>query len=185
MKKALILHVTAASPNDNWFLWLKKELENREYTVWLPQLPNSERPNVDTYNKFLLSNKDFIFDDETIIIGHSSGAVEILSLLDNFNNNQHVKAIYLVSAFKDDLGWESLKDLFLKEFNFENIKAHSGKFILFHSDNDPYCPIEHAKYLSSKLNGELIVLKGQGHFNTEQSDEYVRFPVLLDTIGSV
>lgn len=83
MKQALILHGTDATPQSNWFIWLKGKLEKDGYKVWLPQLPNSDTPNTKVYTDFLLSEPDFTFDDETIIIGHSSGAVEVLHLLQN------------------------------------------------------------------------------------------------------
>ena len=121
MKQALILHGTDASPSHNWFTWLKEQLEQDGYKGWLPQLPDSATPNTKTYNEFLLSNSDFVFDDETIIIGHSSGAVEILSLLQHLPDDTRIKAAYLVSAFQDDLGWESLAGLFEEPFDFEKI----------------------------------------------------------------
>lgn len=184
MKTALILHGTDASPAKNWFLWLKSELEKLGYTVWLPQLPNSDKPSTDAYNTFLMSNTEFAFSEETIVIGHSSGAVEILSLLQHLPDHKKIKAAFLVSAFKDWLGWEALTDLFVESLDFEVIKQKSDKFILIHSDNDPYCPIDHPKYLAGKLDAELIIKPGQGHFNTENSNDYKKFPDLLDIIIS-
>lgn len=182
MKQALILHGTDASPAHNWFTWLKEQLEQEGYKVWLPQLPNSATPSTKTYNEFLLSSPDFKFNEETILIGHSSGAVEILSLLQHLPDDVKVEAAYLVSAFKDDLGWESLSGLFEEPFDFAKIKAKADKFVFLHSDNDPYVPFEHAQYLSEQVGGELIIKTGQGHFNTELSESYKEFPLLLHII---
>lgn len=182
MKQALILHGTDASPAANWFSWLRLELEKLDYKVWLPQLPDSDKPNVDTYNQFLLSNPDFKFNNETIVIGHSSGAVEILSLLEQLKDNETINTAILVSAFRNSLGWESLDELFIKPFDFEKIQKKAGKFVLIHSDNDPYCPIDHPEYLADKLGAELIIKPGQGHFNTEIGPQYKQFPDLLDII---
>lgn len=182
MKRALILHGTGASPDHNWFSWLKRRLEQDGYVVWLPQLPHCDAPNPATYNAFLFANLDFVFDNETILIGHSSGAVEILSLLQHLPEDTKVKAAYLVSAFKDDLSWDSLKGLFVEPFDFAKIKSKVEKFIFIHSDNDPYVPLEHAKYLSECLDGELIIMPGQGHFNTERSESYKEFPELIEII---
>ncbi len=184
MKQALILHGTDATPASNWFTWLKEQLEQDGYAVWLPQLPNSDKPNTKTYNQFLLANQDFEFNDETIIIGHSSGAVEVLSLLQHLPEGKKVGSCFLVSAFRDDLGWDALTDLFTEPFDFEKIKAKAHRFVFLHSDNDPYCPIEHAEYLADQVSGELIVKSGQGHFNTEISEKYKAFPELLEIIKS-
>lgn len=184
MANFLILHGTGGAPDSNWFMWLKGVLIGQGHRVWLPQLPGSATPNANIYNTFLLSNPDFVFDAETIIVGHSSGAVAALNLLQQLPGTTKIKAAVLVSAFKDDLGWESLKDLFIEPFDFDAIKAHCAKFIYIHSDDDPHCPIEHPKFLVDKTGGQLIVYEGQGHFNTEQSHHYKQFPELLDLIES-
>lgn len=181
MKNALILHGTNADSRSNWCSWLKTELEARGYTVWLPDLPDSDRPNLIKYDSYLLSQK-FDFNSETILIGHSSGAVAILSLLQHLPEGAAVKASYLVGAFRDDLGWESLSELFGEPFDFDVIKRRCAKFVFVHSDNDPYCPLEHAQYLSRKVGGELIVIPGQGHFSYEEDAKYDKFPELLRLI---
>lgn len=181
MKNALILHGTSASPGSNWFAWLKKQLESKGYKVWLPQLPGADEPNTQNYNDFLLEGS-FDFNEETILVGHSSGAVSILNLLQVLPGDFKVKAAFLVGAFKDDLGWDNLKGLFQNPTDFKKIKSRCVKFIFVHSDNDPHCSLEGAKYLADKLDGELLVQKGQGHFNTAASPDYKQFPFLLDLI---
>jgi predicted alpha/beta hydrolase family esterase len=178
VKNALILHGTDANSSANWFPWLKRELEQLEYKVWVPDLPHAEKPNIERYNSFLLSKKDWVFDSDSVIIGHSSGAVEILGLLQALPEKSIVNKCILVGSFRDDLGWDSLKELFIKPFDFEKIKGHARKFIFIHSDNDPYCPLEHAEYLSHKLNGKLILIKGRGHF----SGENVEIPEILEEL---
>ena len=181
MKNALILHGTDANHTDHWFTWLAKELANLGYKTWVPDLPGADKPSIERYNKFLL-NSEFDFNDETIIVGHSSGAVEILGLLSypDFPKEIKVTACFLVGAFKGDLGWD-LKGMNAK-FNYDLIKSRSNKFILIHSDSDPYCPIEDAKDLSSTLDGKFIEIPNQGHFNTGFSPKFVKFPKLLEII---
>ena len=53
MKKAVLLHGTDGSPNDHWFPWLKKVLEENEYEVFAPTLPENHTPNRDVYEEFL------------------------------------------------------------------------------------------------------------------------------------
>jgi predicted alpha/beta hydrolase family esterase len=185
MSKFLILHGTDGSPKSNWFMWLKGILVGQGHAVWLPQLPDAAAPNAKTYTDFLLSNSDFTFDEDTIIIGHSSGAVEALHLLQHLPDGATIKASILVSAFKDDLGWDSLKGLFVEPLDFDTIKSHCANFTFIHSDDDPYCPLEHAEYLTLKTGGELIVFEGQGHFNTELGPQYKQFPEILDFISEL
>lgn len=183
MKNALILHGTGGNSKENWFGWLKKQLEDDGWQVWVPDLPQADKPNIERYNQYLLTNTKLQLNKDSIIIGHSSGAVAILGLLEALPDNIAIDTCYLVGAFKDDLNWEALEELFLKPFNFEKIKTKAKRFVFIHSDNDPYCPLEHAKYLSAKLGGELIIVPGQKHFSVGTMGEaYTKFPLLLEKI---
>ena len=185
MKKALILHGTGNNSQGNWFPWLKSELEREGWKVWVPDLPDSAKPNSKKYNDFILANKDWQFNEESVLIGHSSGAVVILSLLQHLPDDAKVDTCILVSSFKDALGLEKLEGLFEEPFDFEKIKQKAKKFIFIHSDNDPYCPLEHPRYLSEQLGGELLIIEGQGHFNLEASPDYKQFPKLLEIIENI
>lgn len=183
MKKALILHGTSGSSKENWFPWLKTQLTDSGYEVWCPDLPEADYPSTERYNKFIFENNQFQFDNETILIGHSSGAVAILGLLEALPATSTVQACYLVGSFRNDLGWDSLKQLFVKPFDFEKIKATSRLWYFLHSDNDPYCPLEQAKYLHGQLGGDLVVLPGQKHFSIGTAgDQYKQFPYLFHLI---
>lgn len=184
MKNALILHGTGSNHKGNWFPWLKEELEKKGYKVWVPDLPGSEIPNVERYNKFLLANKDWEFNEDSIIIGHSSGAVAILGLLQALPEEVIINTAILVGSFKDNLGRDDLKELFLKPFDFEKIKKHARNFIFVHSDDDPICPLEHAKYLCKKLNGKLIVKHEQKHFSySKENPQFKSLPFLLELMN--
>lgn len=185
MKNALILHGTDGSSRDNWFPWLKTELEKISWHVWTPDLPHSEKPNIVRYNEYIFSS-GWKFDKDSVLIGHSSGAVAILGLLQDLPDDVCVEEVVLVGIFKNDLGWESLSELFQEPFNFEKIKLHAKKFVFIHSNDDPYCPLPGAKELSDKLSGELIVLPGQKHFSIGTAgDTYKEFPFLLKLLKTI
>lgn len=181
-KNALILHGTGGNSKRNWFPWLKEELEKIGYQVWVPDLPGAGEPNIKRYTEFLL-NSDFEFGADTIIIGHSSGSVEIFGLLQSLPVGIKTGPVYLVGSFKDELGREDLKGLFIEPFDFDLLKEKAKKFIFFHSDDDPFCPLDHAKYLSEKTDGELIIIPGQKHFSISTfGEKYKEFPELLEKI---
>lgn len=119
-------------------------------------------------------------------MGHSSGAIAILSILSELGENIVLDKCIFVSYFTEKSSggkWELNAKLFDYDFDFEKIKKHAKKFIIVHSDNDPYGPLEDAKSLAEKLGGELIVKKDQGHFNLEKGEQYRQFPFLLELIG--
>lgn len=189
MKNALILHGTSGNSHANWFPWLKDELENLGWKVWVPDLPGADTPNTKKYNKFILGNKNWQFNEESILIGHSSGAVAILGLLQALPSNIQVGTCYLVGSFTKDIlksgEWDKLKGVLETPFDFEYIKQRARRFVFIHSDNDPYCPLEQSQELAQKTDGELIIKKGQQHFSVGTAGEkYKKFPFLLELITS-
>ena len=42
MKKVVIIHGANGSPEENWFPWLKKELETKGIEVIIPQFPGGK-----------------------------------------------------------------------------------------------------------------------------------------------
>lgn len=182
MNKAIILHGTSNNSGGNWIPWLKKQLKNKGWTVWTPDLPNADEPNMKTYLDYLSLHQPFKIDSDTVLIGHSSGAVAVLGLLQSLPTNTKVAKAILVSSFHTDLNWDKLKQLFNIPFDFAKIKNKTKEFIFIHSDNDPYVDISEAEYLVDKLSGQLRLIKGQGHFNLEVSSKYKEFPKLMAII---
>ncbi len=85
MKTAIILHGTLGSPGGNWFQWLKNELEEKGLNVWLPQLPQAEQPSLRKWQRFVKEECPFAINEQTVIVGHSSGAILALVLAENNN----------------------------------------------------------------------------------------------------
>ncbi len=178
MKNALILHGTNANHESNWFYWLKAELESVGWDVWLPDLPKANKPSIKRYDDFILSS-NWKFDEDSVIVGHSSGAVGALGLLQALPDNFKIRKCVLVSAFINNLGMKSLGELFDPSLDFSVIKKRCREFVLIHSDNDPHVPFSQAEFLKKKLGAKLIIKKGQGHFNTDFSMKYKKFPLVL------
>ncbi|MGH7196662.1 MAG: RBBP9/YdeN family alpha/beta hydrolase [Candidatus Saccharimonadales bacterium] len=181
MKTAIILHGTLGSPDGNWFQWLKKELEAKGLTVWLPQLPQAEKPSLRKWQLFIKDQCPFPINEGTLIVGHSSGAILALVLAEN--NMEKIGAIVDVSVFHNNsLQWQPNDNLFDVQFDWTAIRNGVNKLLFIHSDNDPYVPLNQAQYVATKTGAEMIVITGEGHFNLERSDEYKQFPKLLEIL---
>ena len=164
--------------------WLKTELEKLGHVVWVPDLPRADRPSAERYNKFLL-NSDWDFSNN-LIIGHSSGSVAILGLLQALPEETKINTAILVGSFTKRLSespsWQMLQELFTKPLDFAAIKKKAKHFIFIHSEDDPYCPIEQAEELHRNLGGEFVRFKDKGHFSAHLDPQFVKFPELLDII---
>jgi predicted alpha/beta hydrolase family esterase len=187
MKNALILHGTNGSSKDNWFPWLAAQLKERGYSVWVPDLPGADTPIIERYTRFLMgpnyNKKPFHFGPGTVIIGHSSGAVAALGLLQALPAETTVGTVICVGAFKDTLGWDAHKNFFTPELEFFRIRRKARKIVYIASEDDPYCPMEHAGYLAVQTGGELKIIPHQKHFSIEtMGDQYKKFPELLKSI---
>ena len=65
------LHGTMGNPHGNWFPWLKDQLEAKGHEVYVPKLPTPEGQSVKNWCK-ALDEQAPLFDEDTILIGHSS-----------------------------------------------------------------------------------------------------------------
>lgn len=196
MKKAIVLHGTAGSPDGNWFRWLERRLQDKGFRTWLPALPHSEQPRLSEWLKFVQAECPFKIDEHTLVIGHSSGA--ILALLLAQECKTKLKAVVCVSVFTDKCGessatqWPPNAHLFDIEPKWPKIRAgvltnsdnakHSANIVVVHSDNDPYVPEAHARWVAGQIGAEFVLMPGQGHFNTEHSVRYRRFLELFDIV---
>jgi predicted alpha/beta hydrolase family esterase len=179
--KAVLLHGTDGTHESNWLPWLQTELERNGWQVWNPDLPDAGRPSRKTHDAFLQAAAPFALDGHTVVVGHSAGALAALSWLQTLRSTSIARAV-LVGAFKDDLGWDALVGLFDQPYDWPHISTRAERFTLFHSDNDPYCPLHHAEFLAEQLGGELRVLPGRAHFNLETNPPQTTFPELLQLL---
>lgn len=142
---------------------------------------------VDKWLDFIFSNKTWLFDQDTVLIGHSAGATLILRILERLPNECSVSKAILVSGvveLGDKVETFPYKRSLVKDpFNWEKIKDSAKAFYFVHSDNDPYqCGIDQGKIMQRQLGGRLILKSGEGHFNLERSPEYKKFPFLLELL---
>jgi predicted alpha/beta hydrolase family esterase len=196
-KRAVLLHGTDGLPQENWLPWLKQQLEELGYTVWVPLLPENHSPDRHRYNDFLF-NSDWDFTN-SLVIGHSSGAVSILNLLED-ERCPHVKTGVLAGAWarldEADLTegikavfgsaeevYERFKGLFPPGgFDFKTITSRVNELLFVHSDNDPYCPLDQAKWLAKQTGSELVVVPGGQHFSASIDPAFTTFTELLETL---
>lgn len=178
MKKVLILHGIYGSPQENWFPWLKKELENENIEVIIPHLPTKEPLAPEDWWEAFKEYESKV-DKDTIIVGHSLGVAFALKIIEK----HPVHAAFLVAPAwgkTDNEFTPVMKAVADQVFDWEKIKQNCPSFTVFYSDNDPYLTIDHGKNLTKSLNAKEIFIPGGGHLNA--SAGYTEFPILLAKI---
>lgn len=161
----------------HWYFHVKKELENLGMEVIAENMPDADVARKEYWLPWIGEKSKGA--DKIILIGHSSGAVAILRYLEI----RKVEGAVLVGAYHTDLGDEKEKasHYFDDPWQWDKIKQNAEWIILFASTDDPYIPIEEARFIKYKLNPEYHEYNDQRHFSTETSNK-VEFPELLEAV---
>jgi predicted alpha/beta hydrolase family esterase len=173
MKNLLILHGWFGNPEINWYKSLKTNMEKNGYKVALPQLPNSNKPNLEEWTKEV-TKSDFELNNESIIIGHSLGAIFALKLI----QNSKVKINHLIIVSGWDF-WDLTpehKSFFELPVDHKRIIENCEKITVIHSTNDPYVTIAQANEMANRLKANFIEIKNGGHLTDKEG--FNSFPQL-------
>jgi len=101
-------------------------------------------------------------DEQTILIGHSSGAIAAM----RFAEQNKIIGSVLVGAYHTDLGSpaEIQSGYFDRPWNWNDICNNQQWIIQFAATNDPWIPIDEARYVQGKLDTEYYESNDQGHY---------------------
>jgi predicted alpha/beta hydrolase family esterase len=178
-QRVFIIHGWEGCPEEGWFPWLKKELEKRDFEVYIPQMPNPDEPQLSEWLK-KISEVVEMPDEQTFFVGHSLGCYTIAKYLEGLERGVKIGGAVFVAGFSGRLNIPELENFYKNLLNWEKIKSHTEKFIAIHSDDDPYVPIERGEELKEKLKAKLVIQKGMKHFSGEEG--IFELPIVLDSL---
>ncbi len=176
MKAILIPGNGGESPQDNWFPYLERELPKLGIKVINEQFPDPELARREFWVPFI---KELGADENTILIGHSSGAVAAM----RYAEANKILGSILVGACHTDLGDENEKQSHYYDdpWSWEDIKKNQRWIIQFASTDDPFIPIEEARHIHEHLDSDYHEYINQGHFgHSEQPKD--EFPELIEVL---
>lgn len=183
MNRVYIVHGWEGKPNYCWFPDTKRQLEERDFDVSVPAMPNPKYP---VYEEWLHTLQETVGtpDENTVLVGHSLGCIAILRYLEQLPDDQRILGAVLVAGFSDDLGIPELGSFFPEPFDFPRIRSRAKHFSFIHSDDDPWVPPRYGKILQDNLGGNLIMKQGFGHFTglVEKEDSCTELPDVIKEI---
>lgn len=189
-KTVLVLHWWGWSSKKWWNSWLKEELENRGYNVIVPDLPDSDYPNLQKQLKFLEQYKSEL-DENSIIIWHSFWAFLANHFINSLDHNIfkliHIGWVYSKDLlnntdFKDFKWAEDFYKSLNNDFDLDVIKNKVIYFKSYLSRNDSLIPFISTHDYYKKNNIDLRIFEDKWHFN--ESSNIFKFPELLGEILS-
>ena len=187
VRNIFIIHGSYGHPEENWFPWLKKELETLKHQVIVPKFPiHSDTTSNHRLNEWIeefLKYKEFV-NKETIIVAHSRGCSFCLQLLPVLN--MKINSMFFVGPFIDYDQWRpevyTEYDSFqAKPYLWKKVRKLVDHIEIFQSTDD-VIPVCEGQFIAYWLHAEFILVKNAKHFNVAEDPSYDHFPLLLDRI---
>lgn len=202
-KRIFLIYGWDGYPEENWFPWLKKELEAKliralsadapwGFEVFIPELSDSENPRINVWIP-QIAEAVGIPDENTFFVGHSMGCQAICRYLESLPEETKIGgAVFVAGFFKCLTGIEDVEDQKATEkhwlgspIDFIKVKSHLAKSIAIFSDNDPFVPLDNQDDFRDKLGSKIIIEHQAGHFRTSDgiSEPIIILQSVLDIVG--
>ena len=119
--------------------------------------------------------KELGADENTIVIGYSSGAEAAM----RYAENNKLFGTVLIGACYTDLGLKNEKEAgyYDEPWQWDKIKNNQKWIMQFHSTDDPFIPVEEARFVHEQLNTEYYEYGNRKHFG-----DGTEFPELVKAI---
>ena len=146
----------------NWYAAVARDLEatHRFSEIVLRDMPDPELARESIWLPFMAG--ELKCGPDTIVIGHSSGAIAGMRFLE-----QHKLAgLVLVAAYHTDLGMNSerLAGYFSRPFMWDRIRSNAGWIMQLHSSDDPFIPRSEADFVAERLHSDYTCYDDRSHF---------------------
>jgi len=160
-----LLHGFTGTPRDEFFVWVKSELEKRGAAVVVPELPNTENPNIPEQ----IAHARASYQGQHIVYGHSLGSVVALKLVESLENP--IKRLVLSGAFCDPEFLDHERPFaptFDWKFDWNKIKKNTGEIIILRDRRDPAVSEAQTQRLAEALGVSVGVVDAQEpHFDAD------------------
>ena len=158
--KVIIIHgnggCTAA---DCWYPRVEQECAALGLTVVNETFPD----NVKARAKVWLPHLEALgADEDTILIGHSSGAVAAM----RYAETHRLLGSILVGVCHTDLGdsGEAASGYYNAPWQWDRIREHQQWIAIYHSLDDPHIPVAEPRFVAARLQCSYFELEDRGHF---------------------
>ncbi len=160
----------------HWIPWAKKELTARGIKTDAPLMPAPWEPD---YEKFKKEFEKYEVAENTILVGHSCGSAFLVRWLGE--TKRKIFKLILVAPWKVPDNGDAFRKAFYEYPIDETIKSRVREIVMFTADDEEDEGKESLKIFHEALGGEVIELRGHGHYTMDGMGTE-RFPELLEAV---
>ena len=158
--KAILIHGNGGcTAGDIWLPWLERELIALGLDVINHTFPDNIKARASIWLPYLES---LDADENTILVGHSSGAVAAM----RYAETHRLLGSVLVGVCHTDLGdaFERASGYYAKPWQWDTIRGNQQFIGIFNSTDDPHIPVNEARFVAAQLKCSYFEFTDRGHF---------------------
>jgi len=172
MPKAILIHGNGGcTAGDIWLPWVERELSAAGLDVINRTFPDNVKARARYWLPFI---EELGADDQTILIGHSSGAVAAM----RYAETHRLLGSVLVGVCHTDLGdaFEAASGYYDAPWQWDRIRNNQRWIGIYQSSDDPLIPVAEARFVASQLKCSYFEHSDRGHFiDSREFPELVAF----------
>jgi predicted alpha/beta hydrolase family esterase len=172
MPKAILIHGNGGcTAGDIWLPWVERELSAAGLDVTNRTFPDNVKARARYWLPFL---EELGADDQTILIGHSSGAVAAM----RYAETHRLLGSVLVGVCHTDLGdaFEAASGYYDAPWQWDRIRSNQRWIGIYQSSDDPLIPVAEARFVAAQLKCSYFEHSDRGHFiDSREFPELVAF----------
>ena len=171
--KAILIHGNGGcTAGDIWLPWVEHELR----ALGLDVINHTFPDNIKARAQFWLPHLERLDADEnTILIGHSSGAVAAM----RYAETHRLLGSILVGVCHTDLGdsFEAASGYYEAKWQWQQIRDNQEWIAIYGSTDDPHIPIEEPRFVATQLRCSYFEFTDRGHFVDSR-----QFPEIVELV---
>ena len=171
--RAILIHGNGgATAADIWLPWLERQLRALGIDVINHTFPDNVKARAEVWLPHL---EALDADADTILVGHSSGAVAAM----RYAETHRLLGSVLVGVCYTDLGdsGEAASGYYRAPWQWQRIRENQQWIAIYNSTDDHLIPISEARHVASQLKCSYFEFQDRGHFVDSRE-----FPEALDFI---
>ncbi len=171
LPRVILIHGNGGSTADDiWLPWLERELTRLGLEVTNRTFPDNVKARARYWLPFL---EELGAGPNTILIGHSSGAVAAM----RYAETHQLAGSVLVGVCHTDLGdsGEAASGYYGNPWQWQRIREHQPWIGIFNSIDDPCIPVTEARFVAAQLRCRYFEFDDRGHFTDSEVPELLQF----------